>query len=229
LAEGKVCSSPDAAVSDVFDGAALLVGGFASAGLPESLIRSLLEKNVGDLTCIFSGDSRLDAVPGVYDVSRLVENGQVRKLISPLPFYPGSGGVIEQRLAAGELEIEVIPQGVLAERLRAGGVGLGGIFLSSGIGTRFEQGKETRIIDGRKCLLEMPLKADFALLKASTADTLGNLVYSGTERNWGPVMNMAGAISIVEAGNICEPGQIDPELVITPGIFVNRVVRSTVY
>ena len=229
MAEGKVYSSPDAAVSDIFDGATLLVGGFAGSGIPQSLIRSLLEKGVGDLTCVFSGDSRPDTLPGAYDVSRLVENGQVRKLISPLPFYPGLGGVIEQRLGSGELEVEVVPQGVLAERLRAGGVGLGGIFLSAGIGTRFEEGKETRVIDGQQCLLEMPLKADFALIKAMTADTLGNLVYAGTERNWGPVMNMAGAISIVEAGTICEPGQIDPELVITPGIFVNRVVRSTVY
>jgi 3-oxoacid CoA-transferase A subunit len=210
----------------VFDGATILIGGFSGYGVPHSLIQELSKTGVKDLVCIFSAGDASDSSEAVFDVSRLVSAGQVRKLISPLPFYPGAGGVLEERWMAGELEIEVVPQGVLAERLRAGGAGLGGLFLPTGLGTRFAEGKEVRTLAGQDCLLEVPLTADFALLRADTADTLGNTTYSGVGRNWGPVMAMSASVTIVEVDEICEPGEINPELVITPGIFVNRIVRT---
>ena len=218
-------SSPEAALSDVFAGAVVLIGGFAGSGVPQTLIKGLLEKGVGDLTCICSPAARTTQ-PDAFDVNRLVASGQVRKLISPLPFYPGAGGPVEEQWRAGRLEIEVAPQGTLAERLRAGGAGLGGVFIPTGGGTRFQEGKEVRAIGGRECLLEMPLKADFALFQAEAADTLGNVVYQGTRRGWGPVMAMAAKVSIAEVSQICEPGSLNPEAVVTPGIFVNRVVQS---
>ena len=142
-----------------------------------------------------------------------------------MPFPPSSGGQIEESWRQGKIQIEILPQGVLAERLRAGGAGLGGVFLSTALGTRFQEGKEGREIDGKSYLLETPLKADFALLKASAADTYGSLVYQGSGRNWGPVMAMAARIGVAEVGHIYEPGGLDPEAVVTPGIFVNRLVE----
>ena len=161
----------------------------------------------------------------------LLAGGQVSRLVSPLPFRPrdGSlqdGNVVEARWKSGSLEIEVIPQGVLAERLRAGGAGLGGVFISTGAGTRFGTGKELRQFDGKDHVFEPALHADFALLRGNAADNLGNLVYSGAQRNWNPVMAMAGAISIAEVDEVFEPGGLDPELVITPGIFVHRIVLT---
>ena len=142
-----------------------------------------------------------------------------------MPFPPNSGGQIEDSWRQGEIQIEILPQGVLAECLRAGGAGLGGVFLPTSLGTRFQEGRERREIDGKSYLLETPLKADFALLKASAADTFGGLVYQGSGRNWGPVMAMAARIGVAEVGRIYEPGGLDPEAVVTPGIFVNRVVE----
>ena len=142
-----------------------------------------------------------------------------------MPFPPNSGGQIEDSWRQGEVQIEILPQGVLAERLRAGGAGLGGVFLPTGLGTRFQEGRESREIDGKSYLLETPLKADFALLKASAADTFGSLVYQGSGRNWGPIMAMAARIVVAEVQRIYEPGGLDPEAVITPGIFVNRLVE----
>lgn len=224
MAREKVYSSPETALSDVFEGAVVLIAGFAGWGLPEGLLRALHGKGVRDLTCICHGAGF--KMGQAFDVARLVANGQVRKLIAPLPVYPGAGGPVEERWRSGELEIEVVPQGVLAERLRAGGSGLGGVFLPSGIGTRFEEGKERRHFGGLEYLLETPLRADFALLRAAAADTLGNLVYRGTQRNWNPVMAMAARVSIAEVDEVYEPGGLDPEKVITPGIFVHRIVRT---
>lgn len=220
----KVFSSPEAALADIFDGVVVLVGGFAGQGTPETLLRALHDRRIRGLTCICQGVWATQ--PGAFGVAQLVANGQVRKLISPLPVYPGVGGPVEERWKSGELEIEVVPQGTLAERLRAGGAGLGGVFLPTGVGSRFQEGKERRRLGEQDCILETALRADFALLRADAADTLGNLVYRGTQRNWNPVMAMAASVSIAEVDRVYEPGGLNPEAVITPGIFVHRVVQT---
>jgi 3-oxoadipate CoA-transferase alpha subunit len=224
LAREKVYSSSDNALYDVFEGAVVLIAGFAGCGTPENLLRALYRKGVGGLTCICQ-----DAWTGpgdTFDVARLVAAGQVRKLVSPLPVHPKVGGPVEKRWKSGQLEVEIVPQGVLAERLRAAGAGLGGVFLHARIGTRLQEGKERRRFGAQECVLELPLRADFALLRAHAADTRGNLVYQGTQRNWNPVMAMAARVSIAEVDRICEPGGLDPEAVVTPGIFVHRMVLT---
>ncbi len=220
----KVYRSARAALEDVGNGTVILVAGFAGWGLPESLLRELQTKGVGGLTII--GQGSWPRHPESFGLARLVAGGQVKTLISPDPFYPGNGGPVEEHWRSGRLEIQVVPQGVLAERLRAGGAGLGGVFLPDGAGTRFQEGKEVRSFGGREYLFEPALRADFALLRADIADTLGNLVYRGTQRNWNPVMAIAGEITVAEVDQVCEPGGLDPELVITPGIFVNRLVKT---
>lgn len=223
----KVFSSAQTALADMQEGAVVLIGGFGSHGVPETLLRALQERGVGGLTviCQSAGGGWPD-VPGAFGLSQLVANGQVRRLISPLPVYPGPEGPVQTRWQSGELEIEVVPMGTLAERLRAGGAGLGGFFLPTGVGTRFQLGKERQRFGGRDCILELPLHADFALLRAHAADHLGNLVYRGAQRNWNPVMAMAAAISIAEVDQIHEPGGLSPEAVITPGIYVHRIVKA---
>jgi 3-oxoadipate CoA-transferase, alpha subunit len=225
LAREKIYSSPETAVADVEPGAVLLISGFQGRGFPAGLLRAISRKGVPGLTCVFSPGSGPDSLGGK-EMTELVAKGQVRKIISALPFPPGNGGVVEEQWRAGRLELEIVPQGTLAERLRAGGAGLGGVFIPTGRGTRFAPGKESRQFDGRECLLEAPLRADFALLRAQAADTLGNTIYQGTGRNWGPTMALAAAVSIAEVDRICEPGQLDPESIITPGIFINRVVQA---
>ena len=220
----KVYQSARAALHDVGDGAVILVAGFAGWGLPESLLRELQTKGVGGLTII--GQGSWPRHPESFGLAQLVAGGQVKTLVSPDPFYPGSGGPVEEHWRSGQLEIQVVPQGVLAERLRAGGAGLGGVFLPDGVGTRYQEGKEARSFGGREYLFEPALRADFALLRAAAADTLGNLVYRGTQRNWNPVMAIAGEVTIVEVDQVYEPGGLDPELVITPGIFVDRIVQT---
>jgi len=188
------------------------------------LLGALRDSGVGDLTCICQG--AWPQAPEMMDVSELVTNGRVSKLIAPLSFYPGSGGPVQERWLSGALEIETIPPGVLAERLRAGGAGLAGVFLPAVPESRFQSDKEVRTFGGQDFVFESALRADFALLKAEEADTLGNLIYRGSQRNWNPVMAMSGRVSIAEVARIHEPGGIDPEVVITPGIFVNRVVQT---
>ncbi len=226
-ANGKVYPSPESAIHDVTEGASVLIGGFGGQGTPEGLIRALQSKGVGNLTCICQG--AWPGHPEMVDVAALVASGQVRKLISPLAFYPSAGGVIgviEERWKSGDLEIEAVPQGVLAERLRAGGAGLGGVFLPDSLGTRFQQGKPVRRFHEEDHVFESALRPDFALLRASASDTLGNLIFQGTQRGWNPVMAMAGMVSIAEVDQVLEPGGIDSERVITPGIFVNRIVQA---
>lgn len=225
MARDKVYTSCEAAVADLSDGATVLIGGFAGQGIPLGLISAVTDSGVKELTCVFSPGAAPEGQT-TSAIEQLVANGQVKKLISALPFSPGCGGAVHQRWQAGELEVEIIPQGTLAERLRAAGAGLGGVFLPTGAGTRFAEGKETRTFNDQECLFELPLSADFALIRGETADTLGNVVYQGAGRNWGPTMAMAAAVSIVEADRICEPGGIDPEVVISSGIFVNRVVQT---
>ena len=220
----KVYRSARDALEDVEDGAVILVAGFAGWGLPESLLRELQTMGVGGLTIIGQGSWLRH--PDSFGLAGLVAGGQVKTMVSPDPFYPGNGGPVEERWRSGRLEIQVVPRGVLAERLRAGGAGLGGVFLPEGVGTRYQEGKEVRSFGGREYLFEPALRADFALLRADAADTLGNLVYRGTQQNWNPVMAVAGEIAIAEVDQVCEPGGLDPELVITPGIFVNRIVQT---
>ena len=226
MAQGKVYASPAAALADVFEGAVVLVSGFAGRGVPDRLLQGLADGGVVGLTCIYSADSRSSAGGALEGVARLVANGQVKKLISPRPFYPGQGSVIEERWQGGDLEIETVPLGILAERLRAGGAGIGGVFLPTAAGSRFEAGKEKRSFTGGEALLELPIRADFALIKVAAADTLGNVLYQGVGRNWGPVMAMAARLTVAEADRIVAPGELNPEAIISPGIFVNRLVAA---
>ena len=221
----KVFSSCEAAVADIFDGATVMISGALGADGPVALIEALAARPVNGLTCVFSPGAAPD-YDGPLGIEPLIANGQVAKLITAFPLFPRKAcGPKDQRLA-GELEIEVLPQGTLAERLRAAGAGLGGVFIPTGVGTRFEEGKETRDIDGRECVLELPLRGDFALIRGHRADTLGNVVYRGAGRNLGPTMAMAARVSIAQVDEVCEPGGIDPETVISSGIFVNRVVAG---
>ena len=223
MTQGKVYSSARAALADVPDGAVILVSSFAGFGIPRQLVNGLVETGVRGLT-IVSCDG---AVPGLAaKISPLVSNGQVSKLISPLPYPPGNGGIVEERWEAGELDIEVIPQGILVERLRAAGAGIGGVFLPTALGTRFENGREKRSFAEGEAVLELPLRADYALIEVRAVDTLGNAIYNASARNSAPVMAMAARVTVAEAAMIVEPGKLDPEAVISPGIFVNRIVAA---
>ena len=223
MQQGKVYASPEAALADIADGSVILISGFAGFGIPRALVNGLAATGIRGLTLV-SCDG---AAPGLAaKISRLVANGQVSKLISPLPFPPGHGGVVEERWQAGELELEVVPQGILVERLRAAGAGIGGVFLPTAVGTRFEDGREKRSFSSGEAVLELPLKADYALIEVSVADTLGNAIYNASQRNSAPVMAMAARVTIALAGRIVEPGQLDPEAIISPGIFVNRLVAA---
>ena len=224
----KVYPSPEAALADVFDGAVVLIAGFGGCDCPEGLLRGLRASGVTNLTVVCQGvwPGLSGQDHGIGGIDRLVTEGQVAKLISPDGFYPGHSSPAEEMWKEGGLDIEVVPQGVLAERLRAGGAGLGGVFITTTVGTRFAEGKEIRSFGGRDHAFEPALRAHFALLRSRSADTLGNLVYRDTQRNWNPVMAMAAAVSIAEVDEILKPGGLDPELVITPGIFINRIVRT---
>ena len=225
MALKPVFRSPDEAVADVFDGATVMVAGFSLAGVPQELVKALLRRGPRNLTTI--SNQVHGTFTEQYDASKLVEVGLVRKCITsfPAPFRASLVGPAEQPHREGRLEVETVPQGTQAESIRAGGIGLGGFWVRSGIGTVFETGKEKRRFpDGHEYILEPPLRADFALLKARCADVLGNLVYDKTQRNYNPIMAMAAAVTIVEVDAVVEPGVLDPERVITPGIFVDRLV-----
>ena len=224
MAFSKLYDSPDAAVSDVSDGCTVLIGGTTQASEPTGLLAALASAGARNLTCVcdFSG---WDGANGLF---RLAASGRVSRIISPSPFPVDAGDPIQDLVLAGALTVEVMPQGTLAERLRAAGAGIGGVFVPVGLGTRFAEGKEVRVINGISCVLESPLRADYALLRAHRADTMGNLAYRGAQRGWNPAMAAAARISIAEVDHIGEPGTIDPELVITPGIFVKRLVQAPV-
>jgi 3-oxoadipate CoA-transferase alpha subunit len=225
LPREKLYASCATALADISDGDTVLIGGFAGCGVPGGLIAALCQKEVKELTCVYSPGAWPNSA-GPSGVDQLVANGRVKKLISALPFDPAIQGTVHRAWQTGRIELEIVPQGTLAERLRAAGAGLGGVFIPTGVGTRFADGKDVRTFARGESMLELPLKADFALFKADTADTMGNVVYQGSARNWGPVMAMAATVSIAEADRVCDPGGIDPEAVISSGIFVNRVVRS---
>lgn len=214
----KVVSSTAEAVADLFDGAAIMISGFGEAGVPAELIDAVVAHGASDLTIISN-----NAGTGEVGIAALIKANRVRKVICSYPRMANSR-YFEERYRAGELELELVPQGNLAARIQAAGSGLGAIFTPTGYGTILAQGKETREIDGRNYVLEYPIHADVALVKARAADRWGNLVFRKAARNFGPIMAMAGKKTIVQVDEVCELGTLDPETVITPGIFVDRVV-----
>ena len=217
----KVISGAREAVALIPDGASVMVGGFGLCGIPEHLIAALRERGTRDLT-IISNNAGVDG----FGLGVLLESRQVRKIIGT---YVGENQEFERQCLSGELEVELVPQGTFAERIRAGGAGIGGFFTPTGYGTIVAEGKETRLIDGRHYVLETPLKADFAFVKAFRGDTLGNLVYRRTARNFNPMMATAAATTIAEVEELVEPGTLDPDSVVTPGIFVKYILEGRGY
>lgn len=208
----------DSAVADVFDGAVVMVGGFGPAGQPSELLDALIRLKPRGLTLISN-----NAGNGDYGLAALLKAGCVKKVICSFPRQVDSW-VFDDLYRRGEVALELVPQGNLAARIQAGGSGLGGIFTPTGLGTELAQGKETRRIDGKDYVFETPLKADFALIKALKADRWGNLVFDKTGRNFGPIMATAAACTIAQVSETVALGELDPEAVVTPGIFVQRVV-----
>ena len=217
----KVLASAAEAVARIPDGATIMMGGFGLCGIPENLIAALRERATKGLTVI-SNNAGVDD----FGIGVLLRTRQVRKMIST---YVGENKEFERQFLAGELEVELVPQGTFAERIRAGGAGIGGFFTPTGVGTLAAEGKETRVIDGKAYVLERPLVADFAFVKAWKGDTAGNLVYRRTARNFNPVMATAARTTIAEVEHLVEPGEIDPDLVHTPGIFVELILEGTRY
>jgi 3-oxoadipate CoA-transferase alpha subunit len=215
----KIVASAAAAVADVRDGSTVMIGGFGSAGQPVELIDALLEQGAKDLTVVNN-----NAGNGTTGLAALLQAGRVRKIICSFPRQVDSQ-VFDGLYRAGELELELVPQGTLAERIRAAGAGIAGFFTPTGYGTMLTEGKETRRINGRDYVLESALSADYALIKAHRGDRLGNLVYRKTARNFGPLMVGAASVAIAQVSDIVEVGQLDPEAVVTPGIYVQRVVK----
>jgi 3-oxoacid CoA-transferase subunit A len=211
----------DAAMARVFDGATLLMGGFGVCGIPENLIRALVEKGTKNLTIV----SNNAGVEGA-GIGLLIENGQVRKMISS---YIGENKVLEQKVISKEIEVELNPQGTLAERVRAGGAGIAAFFTPTGVGTPVAEGKEVREFNGRKYLMEQGLRGDVAFVKAYKADKHGNLIYNKTARNFNPVMATAADFVIAEVEEIVEPGELDPESIVTPSVFVDMVIKGERY
>jgi 3-oxoacid CoA-transferase subunit A len=217
----KVVDSADAAVAAIPDGATIMMGGFGLSGLPEHLIKALHARGAKGLTVI-SNNAGVDD----FGIGILLKARQVRKMIST---YVGENKEFERQVLNGEIDIELVPQGTFAERIRAGGAGIGGFFTPTGYGTIVAEGKETRTIDGRGYVFERPLRADFAFVKGYRGDRAGNLVYRKTARNFNPIMATAAEVTIAEVEHIVEPGELDPEAIVTPGIFVTHVLRGQAY
>jgi 3-oxoadipate CoA-transferase, alpha subunit len=214
-----VVADADQAVAGIANGSTVLIGGFGPAGQPVELIDALIRSGVKDLTVVNN-----NAGNGRVGLAALLAGGQVSKIICSFPRQVDSY-VFDELYRAGKVKLELVPQGNLAERMRAAGAGIGAFFCPTGVGTPLTEGKERRTIDGRDYVLEYPIKGDVALIKAFRADTLGNLVYRKTARNFGPVMATAAKITVVQVSEIVQPGGIDPEVVVTPGIFVDRIVK----
>jgi 3-oxoacid CoA-transferase subunit A len=217
----KVVASAAEAVATIPEGATIMMGGFGLCGIPENLIAALRARGTAGLTVI-SNNAGVDD----FGVGVLLRARQVRKMIST---YVGENKEFERQFLTGELEVELVPQGTFAERIRAGGAGIGGFFTPTGFGTLVSEGKESRTIDGKHYLLEQPLTADFAFVKAWRGDTAGNLVYRRTARNFNPVMATAAAVTIAEVEHLVEPGEIDPDHVVTPGIYVRHILQGENY
>lgn len=224
----KVYDSFDEAVADVPDSALVMIGNFAGpGGTPFYLIRALAKRGARNLTIVANTAGGTGLTLDYDDHRILFENRQVKKVIASFPFSTSAAkpSAAEKQIRAGEVELEIVPQGTLSERIRAGGAGIPAFYTPTGAGTVIEANKERRVFEGRPCLLELALKADYALIRAYKADTMGNLVYRGTMRQFNPVMATAAAVTIAEVDEIMEPGELDPEAVVTPGIFVKRVVK----
>ena len=215
----KRVSSLLAAINGIKDGAVVLIGGFGASGIPVELIDALIDYGARNLTIVTN-----NAGSGQADIAKLLATGNVSKIVCSYPRSTGSV-VFEELYAAGKIELELVPQGTLSERMRAAGAGIGGFFTPTGAGTKLAEGKETRIIDGKEYVFEKPLKGDAALIKADTADRWGNLTFRFAARNFAPTMAMAADLTIVQVRQIVELGAIQPEQVITPGIFVDRIVE----
>jgi len=221
VSEGKVVASFATAVADIEDRATLIVGGFGLCGIPEKAIEALQAKGSRELTVVSNNCGVDDFGLGI-----LLANNQVAKMVSS---YVGENKIFERQYLSGELEVELVPQGTLAERMRAAGAGIPGFYTATGVGTPIAEGKETREFDGRTYLLERALGGDFALIKAWRGDALGNLVYRDTARNFNPLAAMAGKVTIAEVEELVEVGELDPNHVHTPGIFVQRILEGSGY
>jgi 3-oxoacid CoA-transferase subunit A len=217
----KVVAGADEAVRDIPDNATLMLGGFGLCGIPENCIQALLRKGVKGLTCI-SNNAGVDD----FGIGLMLQTRQVKKMISS---YVGENAEFERQLLSGELEVDLIPQGTLAERIRAGGAGIPAFYTPAGVGTEVAEGKEVREFHGKFYLLEQWLRADFAIVKAWKGDTTGNLVYKGTARNFNPMMAAAGKITIAEVEELVPLGALDPNTIHTPGIYVQRIFQGKNY
>ena len=214
----KILGSVEEAVALIPDGATLMVGGFGLCGVPENLITALKARGTRNLTVI-SNNAGVDE----FALGQLLKTRQIRRVIAT---YVGENQEFERQFLSKELEVELVPQGTFSERIRAGGAGIAGFYTPTGYGTLVAEGKETRVIDGKPCVLELPLRADFALVKAYRGDPLGNLVYRKTTRNFNPMMATAARITIAEVEHIVAAGELDPEAIVTPGIYVRYVVQG---
>ena len=217
----KVYPDAQAALQDVFDGATILSGGFGLSGNPENCIRELARRQVKNLTIVSNNCGTTDKGLGV-----LLAQGQVKKMVSS---YVGENKIFEQLFLSGQLQVELCPQGTLAERLRAGGAGVEAFYTPTGFGTKVADGKETREINGKQCVLEHAIRGDFAIVKAWKGDKWGNLVFRKTSRNFNPLMAQAGKVCVVEVEQLVEVGEIDPDQVHLPSIYVQRIFQGTAY
>ncbi|MFY7880496.1 MAG: CoA transferase subunit A [Lacibacter sp.] len=217
----KVVANAEAAIHDIQDGATLMLGGFGLCGIPENCIAALVKKGVKQLTCI-SNNAGVDD----FGIGLMLRQKQVKKMISS---YVGENAEFERQLLSGELEVELIPQGTLATRCMAAGYGMPAVFTPAGVGTEVAVGKEVRNFNGKDYLMEFAFDADFAIVKAWKGDTMGNLIFKATSRNFNPLMAMAGKITIAEVEELVQPGELDPNDIHTPGIYVHRIFKGTGY
>ena len=217
--KNKIHPTLDSAVADIPDGARIMFGGFGGAGFPNNLIQALFRKGVRDITAVSNNCGTHDGELGV-----MFKHGRIKHVIAS---FPGPhAGHFQQQFAAGKVTLELVPQGILCERMRAAAAGLLGFYTTVGVGTEVAHGKEERVLDGKRCLLELPIHADYALIKAEKADPLGNLTYRLAARNFNPIMAMAATTTIVEVEEVVPVGAIPPEHVTTPAIFVHRIVQA---
>jgi 3-oxoacid CoA-transferase subunit A len=217
----KIVKNADEAINDIQDGAVIMLGGFGLCGIPENSINALVKKGVKNLTCI-SNNAGVDD----FGIGLMLKTRQVKKMISS---YVGENAEFERQLLSGELEVELIPQGTLATRCMATGYGMPAIFTPAGVGTEVANGKEIREFNGKQYLLEHAFNSDFAIVKAWKGDTHGNLIFRATSRNFNPMMAMAGKITIAEVEELVTAGELDPDMIHTPGIYVNRIFQGTNY
>lgn len=220
MIEKKVLNAADGC-KDIYSGATIMLGGFGLCGIPENCIQALVEMKINGLTCI-SNNAGVDD----FGLGFLLKNKQIKKMISS---YVGENEEFERQMLSGELEVDLIPQGSLAERCRAAGAGIPAFFTPAGFGTEISKGKEVRNFNGKPHILETALNADFAIVKAWKGDTAGNLIYKGTARNFNPLMAMAGKITIAEVEELVSPGELNPNQIHTPGIFVQRIFKGSNY